>query len=383
MLARPRFEPKARSRPAGDKDGEGDAPKRKRKDRGERGGGHKGSALGVAGSGCDALLGNQAEQPAPLPPPPQQPQHPQPTGGAGGGGDKADKSDAKGAATSGATVTMGGVPSYVDPAASPHVASLLQSRGDGKTPLSLLHEFSSRRALSLAFQEDHGEGPAAGPFSVTASLADRAGRACGGAVGTWRSKQDAKQLAAALCIDDVLAKGLATAADFQQCGSQKRKVRRRRASCVRVLCASKVRERGDEHAWVTVSQVGGGAPSAAGGKRPFAQSGGNGNGRDGVRQRTAVGGFHGGARGPMDIGVQMAHMNHLAMGMGMGGMGMEQQMVALHAMQQQQRSQMEMQHMMMMQGHMQGGMMMGGMMQGMGPNLGARGANPFGGGGFW
>lgn len=247
MLARPRFEPKARSRPAGDKDGEGvegDAPKRKRKERGERGGGHKGSALNVAGSGCDALLGNQAEQPAPLPPTPQQqpqPQQPQlaqAAGGAGGDSCKDHKNDAKGATTSGATATMGGVPSYVDPAASPHVASLLQSRGDGKTPVSLLHEFSSRRALSLAFHEDHGEGPAAGPFSVTASLADRAGRACGGAVGTWRSKQDAKQLAAALCIDDVLAKGLATAADFQQCGSQKRKVRHRHALCV--VCAQGV-----------------------------------------------------------------------------------------------------------------------------------------------
>jgi hypothetical protein len=237
-LARPRFEPKARSRPAGHRDGEGvegDAPKRKRKERGERGGGHKGSALGVAGSGCDALLGHHTEQPAPLPPPQQQqlqppspqPQLPQAAVEAGADGDKGDKSDGKGAATSGATAMVGGVPSYVDPASSPHVASLLQSRGDGKTPLSLLHEFSSRRALSLAFHEEHGEGPAAGPFSVTASLSDRAGRACGGAVGTWRSKQDAKQLAAALCIDDVLAKGLATVADFQQCGSQKRKVRHR------------------------------------------------------------------------------------------------------------------------------------------------------------
>jgi hypothetical protein len=62
MLARPRFEHKPKREPT--EGGEGDAPPKERKERKrkERGGGQKGGgALGVAGSGCDALLGNHAE----------------------------------------------------------------------------------------------------------------------------------------------------------------------------------------------------------------------------------------------------------------------------------------------------------------------------------
>ena len=47
-----------------------------------------------------------------------------------------------------------------------------------------------------------------------------------GAVGTCRSKQEAKQLAAALCIEDALSSGMAAPADFHHHPNpQKRKVR--------------------------------------------------------------------------------------------------------------------------------------------------------------